>query len=57
MPFTFASDYGEYKATDEAHIAELIVSKPYDRDYLSVAISNALTKNQRGAVSNVAEPA
>lgn len=46
IPFIFASGYGEHRLPEEAHVVELTVSKPYDRDYLSVAITNTLAKDR-----------
>jgi light-regulated signal transduction histidine kinase (bacteriophytochrome)/CheY-like chemotaxis protein len=42
IPFIFASGYGEHRRAEDLQVIELTVSKPYDRDYLSVAIANTL---------------
>jgi hypothetical protein len=46
IPFIFASGYGEHRSAEDMHSIELTVSKPYDRDYLSVAITNTFALNK-----------
>jgi CheY-like chemotaxis protein len=43
-PFVFASGYGEQRMTGESLLAELTVSKPYDRDSLQSAIALTLSR-------------
>jgi light-regulated signal transduction histidine kinase (bacteriophytochrome)/CheY-like chemotaxis protein len=43
-PFLFASGYGEQKRVGESLLAELTVSKPYDRDSLQSAIALTLAR-------------
>jgi light-regulated signal transduction histidine kinase (bacteriophytochrome) len=43
-PFLFASGYGEQSKPGEAPLAELTVSKPYDRDALQIAIATTLAR-------------
>jgi CheY-like chemotaxis protein len=43
-PFLFASGYGEQKKAGESLLAELIVSKPYDREALQSAIALTLAR-------------
>jgi light-regulated signal transduction histidine kinase (bacteriophytochrome) len=45
VPFLFASGYGDQSITGESRISELIVSKPYDRESLSSAISLTLSRH------------
>jgi light-regulated signal transduction histidine kinase (bacteriophytochrome) len=44
IPFIFASGYGEQRHAGESHIAELVVSKPYDRESLGSAVGLSLTR-------------
>jgi CheY-like chemotaxis protein len=44
VPFVFASGYGDQSISGESRIAELIVSKPYDRESLSSAVALALRR-------------
>lgn len=43
-PFLFASGYGEQKRAGDSLLAELTVSKPYDRDALQSAIALTLAR-------------
>jgi CheY-like chemotaxis protein len=43
-PFLFASGYGDQKRAGDSLIAELTVSKPYDRDALQTAIALTLAR-------------
>jgi light-regulated signal transduction histidine kinase (bacteriophytochrome)/CheY-like chemotaxis protein len=43
-PFLFASGYGEQKSAGDSLLAELTVSKPYDRDALLSAIALTLAR-------------
>jgi two-component SAPR family response regulator len=43
-PFLFASGYGEQKRAGNSLLAELTVSKPYDRDALQSAIALTLAR-------------
>jgi CheY-like chemotaxis protein len=43
-PFLFASGYGERKRAGDSLLAELTVSKPYDRDALQSAIALTLAR-------------
>jgi light-regulated signal transduction histidine kinase (bacteriophytochrome)/CheY-like chemotaxis protein len=43
-PFLFASGYGEQKRVGDSLLAELTVSKPYDRDALQSAIALTLAR-------------
>jgi hypothetical protein len=43
-PFLFASGYGEQKKPGESLLAELTVSKPYDRDSLQGAVALTLAR-------------
>ena len=44
VPFVFATGYGDQSISGESRIAELIVSKPYDRESLSSAVALALRR-------------
>jgi CheY-like chemotaxis protein len=44
MPFVFASGYGEQQKAGESLLAELAVSKPYDRESLQSAIALTLSR-------------
>jgi light-regulated signal transduction histidine kinase (bacteriophytochrome)/CheY-like chemotaxis protein len=43
-PFLFASGYGQQKKAGESLLAELTVSKPYDREGLQIAIALTLAR-------------
>ena len=45
IPFLFASGYGDQNISGESRISELIVSKPYDIESLSSAITLALRRS------------
>ena len=44
LPFLFASGYGDKSVSGESRISELVVSKPYDAESLSSAISLTLCR-------------
>jgi light-regulated signal transduction histidine kinase (bacteriophytochrome)/CheY-like chemotaxis protein len=48
-PFLFASGYGEQRKAGDSLLAELTVSKPYDREALQTAIALTLARVASGA--------
>jgi two-component SAPR family response regulator len=47
VPFIFASGYGQETSLDEPNQLSLIVSKPYDRETLRMAITKAQKEHER----------
>jgi light-regulated signal transduction histidine kinase (bacteriophytochrome)/CheY-like chemotaxis protein len=53
VPFVFASGYGDHSISGESRVAELIVSKPYDRESLSSAVALTLCRQASAAPTRI----